>query len=205
MNFNRILTKLANADLTEEQEAQLEQLLTSKAKPDEQGQKADNPNPNEAEKVDDKGEVKSQEVKSTDTDKKVEENKTEELEHENDKHEDVVNTQHADQTQEKAVEETGQVVDEETVGAEVGRSINDYVLKEEVNKQFEAYESKFKAQEDRITKLTEMLESKEKENADMKDKYEATSFGDYASKFESKDTPTTQNVDTFASYWDEKK
>lgn len=205
MNFNRILAKLAKADLTEEQEAQLEQLLTPKAKSDEQGQKADNPNPNEAEKVDDKGAVKSQEVESTDTDKKVEENKTEELEHENDKHEDVVNTQHADQTQEKAVEETGQVVDEETVGAEVGRSINDYVLKEEVNKQFEAYESKFKAQEDKITKLTEMLESKEKENADMKDKYEATSFGDYASKFESKDTPTTQNVDTFASYWDEKK
>jgi hypothetical protein len=201
MNFNRILTKLANADLTEEQEAQLEQLLTSKAKPDEQGQKADTPNPNEAEKVDNKGEEKSQEVESTDTDTKVEENETEELGKKEETSPEV--EQNAVDSQEKAKEDVnGQVIEETKESRFDGRPITDFALNVDVDDKLKALEAKFNAIVDENVKLRKELDESKKKADDLHTKYETNGFGNLESKTNvNKDKPTSAN--SFSAYWNE--
>jgi hypothetical protein len=200
MKFEKLLKALAG--LTDEEKSRVEKALDDNSgETDNQGQKADNPNPNEAEKVDDKGEVKSQEVESTDTDTKVEENKTEELGKKEETSPEV--EQNAVDSQEKAKEDVnGQVIEETKEPSADGRPITDYALNVDVDEKLKALEAKFNAIVDENVKLRKELDESKKKADDLHTKYETNGFGNLESKTNvNKDKPTSAN--SFSAYWNE--
>lgn len=200
MKFEKLLKALAG--LTDEEKSRVEKALDDNSgEPDNQGQKADNPNPNEAEKVDDKGAGKSQEVESTDTDSKVEENKTEELGKKEETSPEV--EQNAVDSQEKAKEDVnGQVIDETNEPSADGRPITDYALNVDVDEKIKALEAKFNAIVDENLKLRKELDESKKKAEDLHTKYETNGFGNLESKTNvNKDKPTSAN--SFSAYWNE--
>lgn len=200
MKFEKLLKALAG--LTDEEKSRVEKALDDNSgETDNQGQKADTPNPNEAEKVDDKGEVKSQEVEPTDTDKKVEENKTEELGKKEETSTEV--EQNAVDSQEKAKEDVnGQVIEETQEPSADGRPITDYALNVDVDEKIKALEAKFNAIVDENLKLRKELDESKKKAEDLHTKYETNGFGNLEGKTNvNKDKPTSAN--SFSAYWNE--
>jgi hypothetical protein len=200
MKFEKLLKALAG--LTDEEKSRVEKALDDNSgETDNQGQKADNPNPNEAEKVDDKGEVKSQEVESTDTDTKVEENETEELGKKEETSPEV--EQNAVDSQEKAKEDVnGQVIEETKESRFDGRPITDFALNVDVDDKLKALEAKFNAIVDENVKLRKELDESKKKADDLHTKYETNGFGNLESKTNvNKDKPTSAN--SFSAYWNE--
>lgn len=200
MKFEKLLKALAG--LTDEEKSRVEKALDDNSgETDNQGQKADTPNPNEAEKVDDKGEEKSQEVESTDTDTKVEENKTEELGKKEETSPEV--EQNAVDSQEKAKEDVnGQVIEETKEPSADGRPITDYALNVDVDEKIKALEAKFNAIVDENVKLRKELDESKKKADDLHTKYETNGFGNLESKTNvNKDKPTSAN--SFSAYWNE--
>ena len=116
---------------------------------------------------------------------KEEEKKVQEPVKEEEKKEDgaeAKEAEKADETEPKAEEE--QPVVQEEVKSNQGRSINDFLLKEEFEERFNALEAKFKAMVDETVKLKEqnaqLLDERDKaqgEVSTLRDKYENHSFG----------------------------
>jgi hypothetical protein len=152
MNFKKLLDKLAKADLTEEQENQVYAVLDKQVKTDEADQKVDTAEPNSTEKEEDKAEQKSLE---TETPKQDEEESKVEVKSESTQ--DIENTT-AESDQEKGAQDSNPQVSQDMPEARYeGRSIDEFVLKEDVNKQNEANEARIKSLEKQLQDLQSQL------------------------------------------------
>jgi hypothetical protein len=198
MNFKKLLDKLAKADLTEEQENQVYAVLDKQVKTDEADQKVDTAEPNSTEKEEDKAEQKSLE---TETPKQDEEESKVEVKSESTQ--DIENTT-AESDQENGAQDSNPQVSQDMPEARYeGRSIDEFVLKEDVNKQNEANEARIKSLEKQLQDLQAKLEESQEKAKGLEDKYESKSFGEYSAKYMGEEKKNT-NAESFDSYWTDK-
>lgn len=200
MNFNKILDKLAKADLTDEQETQLMSLLEQKKEPDKADQKVDTANPKEVEKADDKEEQKPSTAEN-EVEKSTEEVKVDEVGKEG-KADEPQDKTTAGSDQEEDVQDSNLQVNEVDADPNfVGRPIGDFVLKEDVDKQIGAFTSRIDSLEKTIASLTDKLQEAENGEKALKEKYESKTFGEYSSKFMGSEEPKNSQVEKFDDYF----